>query len=269
MSIRALLLALACCILPAAAPPPAAPPSVPSTPQLRPGEDLALAGPDGQVHQYGDAARETPMGGMAKFVWLSLEGTDWGSMDLRFRCTGSWEGHACWKPKGHGKVDLDQAVQSSCTLAFLAWGRMSAALWKHDYGDGPGRVRMEQAFEPFLGRRMPPGDGIPEITPAWVGDGDLLRASPVSMVRWLQDPAQDAAVRLIRRCLTSFSKYVFETGSWWVSADPAPGAEGPGAGPAWAAGSDGEYLAVLRVPAGLGPAAAEARFRELMHIPKD
>jgi len=262
MWIRNTLPLLFACLL-AAAPPPAKPPVAP----LLPGEALALAGPDGTVFSFGEAAREAPMGSLAKLVWLKLEGVDWSAMDVQFNCTGTWHGYHCWLQKGHGKVDLAKALKESCNLAFLAWGQASVQLWLRDYGEGAARARMEDAFGPFLGGRMPPGDGIPEITPAWVGDGDLLRTSPEAMLRWLIDPDQDQTVRMARRLLLSFKQNNYKPGTWWIKTGTAPVPSDPGATSAWAAGSNGQATAVLHLPRGKGKADGLARFRAILMIP--
>jgi hypothetical protein len=262
-TIKPLLLVFACAL--AAAPPPAS--KTPVAPLL-PGESLAIAGPDGIVHLFGpDASRESSMGGLAKLVWIKLEGMEWASMDVRFHCTGTWEGYPCWKPKGHGKVDLAGALQESCNLAFLAWGRASVAYWKRDYGEGAGRARLEDAFGPFLGGRMPPGDDLPEITPAWVGDGDLLRTSPEAMLNWLLDPAQDETLRRTKRLLMSFKDYNYKDFVWWIQTSTAPVPGEPGTTTAWAAGSNGEITAVLHLPKGRGMGDGLARFRAIMMVP--
>jgi hypothetical protein len=255
----------------AAAPPPPAAPPLPTGAMLAPllpGESLAVAGPDGVVHLFGeDAAREAPMGSLAKLVWIKLEGSQWASMDVRFNCTGTWQGYHCWLPKGHGKVDLAGALQESCNLAFLAWGRASVDYWKRDYGEGAGRARLEDAFGPFLGNRMPPGEGIPDIDPAWIGDGDLLRTSPEAFLNWLLDPAQDPTLRQTRRLLLSFVSQTFKQNMWWIKSGTAPVPSEPGATSAWAAGSNGVITAVLHLPRGRGKADGLARFRAIMMVP--
>jgi hypothetical protein len=267
--IKSLLLTFAC-VLCAAAPPalnPQAPPASNQAPLL-PGEALAIVGPDGVVHLFGeDASRELPMGSLAKLVWIKLAGMDWASMDVQFNCTGTWQGCHCWLAKGHGKVDLAKALQESCNLAFLAWGRWSAGEWKRDYGEGGGRALMEDAFGPFLGDRMPPGEGIPAIEPPWIGDGDLLRASPATMLTWLQDPAQEAAVRMTKRLLLSNRKNSDKPGVWWINTGTAPVPGDPGSTSAWAAGSNGSITAVLHLPRGRGKADGLDRFRAVMMIP--
>jgi len=237
-------------------------------PPLLPGESLALAGPDGVVRLYGeDVSRESPMGSLAKLVWIKLEGMEWAAGDVRFNCTGTWQGYHCWTPKGHGKVDLAGALQESCNLAFLAWGQASVGYWQRDYGEGAARARLEDAFGPFLGNRMPPGEGIPPITPDWVGDGDLLRTSPAAFLAWMLDPAQDEMLRRTRRLLLNFRDFNFKDNVWWIKSGTAPVPSDPGATSAWAAGSNGLVTAVLHLPRGGGKAEGLARFRAIMMVP--
>lgn len=258
------LFLLCACALSAAVPPP---PKTPVAPLL-PGESLAVAGPDGTVYVFGDAAREEPMGNLAHLVWLKLEGSEWSAMAVQFNCTGTYRGYRCWQPKGHGKVDLAKALQENCDLAILGWGQASAQEWLSDYGEGAARARMEDAFGPFLGDRLPPGEGIPELTPAWVGDGDLLRTSPEAMLRWLLDPAQEDTVRLARRLLLSFRDMTFKDNVWWVMSGNAPALAGAGPASAWAVGGNGKILAVLHLPGGKGRADGLARFRAVMMVAK-
>ena len=165
-------------------------------------------------------------------------------------------------------MDLAKALQESCNLAFLAWGQASVQWWLRDYGEGAARARLEDAFGPFLGNRMPPGEGLPDITPAWVGDGDLLRTSPEAMLRWLMDPAQDQTVRMARRLLLSFKQIQLQARHVGGSRPAPPRCPRTrGATSAWAAGSNGQITAVLHLPRGKGKADGLARFRAILMIP--
>jgi len=257
LSLKPLFLAVTCAL--AAAPPKAPIPP----PPLEAGETLALAGPDGEVHVWGDN-RVLPMGSLAKLVWLKLEGAEWNSQMVQFKCTGAGGGVVC--SGQHGKVDLARALAENCSLAFVYWARGSAMGWVKDYGDGAARARLEDTFNPFLGNRMPPGDELPLLDGNWVGDGPLLRTSPEAMLRWLLDPAQDEVVRRIRRMVLSFVDETFKDNVWWVHVGPAPGFP-DGAGSAWAVGSNGRLTAVLHLPAGKGRKEALARFQALLMVP--
>jgi len=262
--LKALLL-VSVCALSAAVPPPSKTPVAP----LLAGEALALSGPDGLVYLFGEASRELPMGAMAKLVWLKLEGSEWGSMGVQFNCTGMWKGVPCSLPKGHGREDLSKALQDNCDLAFLVWGQASVRWWLRDYGEGAARARLEDAFAPFLGNRMPPGEGLPEIDPPWVGIGDLLRASPDSMLRWLMDPAQDETLHMARRHLLNFNQFNYKQNSWWILAGATQTSREPADASTWVAGGNGQILAVLHLPLGKGRAEGLARFRAIMMVPRD
>jgi len=239
----------------------------PEAPVLMPGEGLAAAGPDGIIQTYGEATRETPMGSLAKLVWMRLEGDEWSTLGVEFKCTGEWNGHHCWLAKGHGRVDLGKALQESCNLAFLAWVQMSAERWRHYYGEGVSRVRLEEVFGPFLGNRLKPGDGLPAFGPEWIGDGDLLRTSPEAMLKWMLDPHQEEAMGSYRRHLLGFLGTMVRNTSWWAKTGTAPVPGAPGETSAWVAGSNGSVTCVLRLPRGKGRSDGLARFRTLMKIP--
>jgi len=242
-------------------------PAAAFAPRLLPGEGLSVAGGDRVVHSFGEARKEAPMGSLAKLVWLRLEGNDWAARSATYKCTGQMGEFRCWLQKGHGKVDLAKATQESCNLAFLSWARQSADRWRKQIGEGAGRAMLEEAFRPFLGNRLPPGDTIPDLTPAWIGDGDLLRTSPEAMLEWLLDPTQDQLLSQCRRLLVVGFREQFKLDSWWMKTGTAPVPSDPGATSAWVAGSDGETLAVLHLPEGRGKAEGLARFQALLGLP--
>ncbi len=243
-----------------------APPKA-EAPVLLPGEGLAVAGPDGKIFTYGEAVRETPMGSLAKLLWMRLEGDEWSSLGVEFKCKGEWNGYHCWLAKGHGRVDLGKALQESCNLAFLAWVQMSAARWRYYYGEGVARVRLDEVFAPFLGNRLKAGDGLPEFGPEWIGDGDLLRTSPEALLKWMLDPHQEEALRLCRQHLLGFTGSMIREQTWWAKTGTAPVPGAPGETSAWVAGSNDAVTCVLRLPRGKGRADGLARFRTLMKIP--
>ena len=240
----------------------------PEAPVLLPGEGLAVAGPDGLIKTYGEATQERPMGGLAKLVWMRLEGDEWAALGVEFKCTGAWDGHRCWLPKGHGRVDLGKALKESCDLAFLAWAQMSAERWRHYYGDGVARVRLDEVFGPFLGNRLKPGEVLPTIGPEWIGDGDLLRTSPEALLKWMLDPHQEEALARCRRHLQGFVGSMIKNLPWWAMAGTAPVPGSPGETCAWVAGSNEFVTCVLRLPKGQTRADGLARFRALMKIPE-
>jgi hypothetical protein len=239
----------------------------PKAPQLQPGEGLAVAGPDGVVQLFGEAQKEAPMGSLAKLAWLRLEGDDWAAQDVTYKCTGQMGAYHCWLPKGHGKVDLAKATQVSCNLAYLAWARQSSERWQRQLGEGAGRAMLEETFRPFLGDRLPPGDLIPDITPAWIGDGDLLRTSPEAMLQWLLDPNQEQLLRVCRRLLLGVLTEQFKDNAWWMKTGTAPVPSDPAVTSAWVVGSNSQVIAVLHLPQGRGKAEGVARFQALMGLP--
>ncbi len=236
-------------------------------PQLLPGEGLAVMDPDRTVHLHGEATKEVPMGSLAKLAWLRLEGDEWAALDPSFKCTGRMGPYHCWLATGHGKVNLAKATQESCNLAYLAWALEAADRWKRHYGEGAARSRLEEVFRPFLGNRLPPGETLPEMTPAWVGDGELLRTSPAAMLEWLMDPGQDVMLVQAKRLLLGFLTVEFKTNPWWMKTGTAPVLSDPEATSAWVVGSNGRTIAVLHLPRGRGKAEGLARFRVLMGLP--
>ena len=255
-SLNALLLGFACSLFAAAAPVPA--------PPLLAGEALALAGQDREVFQFGDTQGESPMGTLAYLPWPKLEGAEWGARNPMFKCEGVMNQEACSVAKGHGKVNLPKAIEEGCDLAIVSWARLSAMGWRQDYGEGASRARLEEAFLPFLGGRMPPGDGLPPLTGAWVGDGVLLRTSPAAMLSWLMDPSQEQLLRAMRRLLLNPIKEAYVASAFWILVATAQVPMQPGVYSTWAVGSNDHGVAVLRLPPGTTRAQALARFKAIM-----
>ncbi|MCE1228275.1 MAG: hypothetical protein LWX11_02120 [Firmicutes bacterium] len=237
-------------------------------PALLPGEGLAMVGADGVIQAYGEADRESPMGSLAKLVWIRFQGDEWAARDMGFRCVkGGVNGYECWEKKGHGRVDLAKALKESCNLAFLAWADWSLAEEKRLYGDGVTRVRLEDAFRPFLGTRLKPGNEVPALGPPWIGDGDLLRTTPRAMLQWMIHPAQERMMAQCRRLMLGFQGFVMEKPTWWMKTGTAPVPGEYGETCAWVAGSNGVVTAVLRVPRGKGRSDGLARFKAIMGLP--
>jgi hypothetical protein len=110
---------------------------------------------------------------------------------------------------------------------------------------------------------MPPGEGVPELTLAWVGDGDLLRTTPEAFARWLAEPDQESLLGIAQRNLMNF----FRTEGWWFKTGTAPVPGELGATSAWVAGSDGTHIAVLHLPRGKGKAEGIARMKAILGLP--
>ncbi|WP_243300833.1 hypothetical protein [Geothrix oryzisoli] len=238
-------------------------------PVLRPGEGFAITLGDGEVRAFGEARREAPMGSLAKLVWTRLEGAEWSSSGVQYRCKGADGPFVCWNREGHGRVDLGRALQESCNLAFLFWIAGSRERWLQDYGPDAARARLEDVFQPFLGHRMPPGEGLPPLTPAWVGDGDLLRTSPEAFLRWLMEPDQAEVVTFGKRYLAGYwveFMDLFGKEGWWFKTGTGPVPGEPAATSAWVAGGRGSALVVLHLPRGRGKHEGMVRIREILGL---
>jgi len=254
---------------PSVTPPTAALKAAALAPALLPGEGFAITLGDEVVRSYGEARKEAPMGSLAKLVWMRLEGSEWITRGRTFKCTGAAGPFTCWNREGHGRVDVGRALAESCNLAFLFWIQDSQVHWKQDYGDDAARARMEETFAPFLGRRLPPGEGLPPLTAAWVGDGDLLRTSPEAFLRWLMEPDKTEVVTFGKRFLAGTwveFKDLFGQEGWWFKTGTAPVPGEPGATSAWVAGGRGQALVVLHLPRGRGKQEGLTRIREILGL---
>ena len=238
-------------------------------PSLKPGEGFAVTTIAGEVHTYGETQKEAPMGGLAMLVWMRLEGAEWTTMSVQFKCTGVGGPFTCWNRKGHGKVDLGKALKEDCNLAFLYWITGSQIRWRDDYGEAAARTHLEEVFAPFLGRRLPPGDTLPPLTAAWVGDGDLLRTSPEAFLRWLMEPEQAGVLNFGKRYLAGHwvdFKNLMGKEDWWFKTGTAQVPGDPSATSAWVVGGLGESLVVLHLPHGRGEQEGMARIREILGL---
>jgi len=262
---RSLLVALLATVVVMAQPAP--PPMKP--PVLLPGEGFAISRGDGDFHAYGEASREAPMGSLAKLVWMRLEGSEWASRNVQYRCKGKDGAFTCWNREGHGRMNLGGALRDSCNLAFLCWIGESQVRWKAEYGEAVARVRMEEVFGPFLGRRLPPGEALPPLTAAWVGDGDLLRTSPEAFLRWLMEPDKEEVAmfgkRFLAGSMVAFND-LFGNEKWWFKTGTAPVPGDPTATSAWVAGGIGSTLVVLHLPRGRGKQEGLVRLREILGL---
>lgn len=234
---------------------------------LKPGEALALTLGDEGVGLYGDAKQEYAMGSLAELAWLRLEGSEWSARRVQYRCKGSEGAFACSNKAGHNHMDLSKALREGCDLAFLAWIRDAQSQWRKDYGEAAAWTRMEEAFAPFLGRRLPVGEALPPLTPAWVGEGTLLRTSPEGLLRWLMDPGQGQVVSLASRMLAGYwveVKDFLGMESWWFKTATVPVPGDPMATSAWVVAGRGPALVVLHLSRGRGDKEGMARIQEIL-----
>lgn len=228
-------------------------------PALRPGEGLAFATLGGTPEFRGEASRESPLGDLAGLLWLRLEGFEWSSRRVTYKCSGRNGELACTAPKGHGRVDLAQAFERNCRLAFVEWIRQSAGLWSRLEGDAAALLKLEEVFGPFAGPRFPKGGKLPPWGLDWAGEGDLLRCSPAALAAWLADPSQDAVSGLFKRYGSGFFEGDLGDDRGWVYVGHA----GTGAAAwTWVAGGQSGHAAVMRIPEILDRPAALRRFRE-------
>ncbi|HJV90903.1 MAG TPA: hypothetical protein VJ623_11405 [Holophagaceae bacterium] len=230
-------------------------------PALAPGESLGLGGAREGINVYGEATRPHPLGFVAKLVWLRMQGTEWEARGFRARCTGSLDGLACSNPKGHGRVDLGKALREGCDLGFLVWARASVADWSQESGEGSARLRLEEGFRSFLGRRLPAGDGPPVLGLEWVGQGTLLQGSVREILDWMLEPAQEGLAQQARRYFGNLTQDPI--GDWWVAAGASVGMGETGT---WVCGSNGSTYALLHLPRTLPKTEAVARFKSLLSL---
>ena len=249
-----------------------APPLYAQPPDLRPGEGLAVISRQGEVSAWGDAASLSPMGNLAKILWLSLEADDWEAFGLEHRCRGELNGVACPLPKGHGRVDVPKSFKDDCNVSFSIWVNLSRERWKREYGDGGARHRLNNVFAPFLGDRLPREPALPPMfSPEWYAEGQLLQASPELLAQWLAKPAQERLLATCRKYMLGFSDFIrSNSGRWWIKTSEAPALQAQGQASAqkqiWAVGSNGTSTAVLRLPPGIAAKDAQTRFRKVMNI---
>ena len=237
---------------------------------LKPGEGLVVCAGDAPPKAYGEVSAPTPLGELARLPWLQMAGTEWESEGVRFKCTGGADPFPCGGPKGHGKVDLGGALRKGCDRAIYAWCAASLAEWRQDEGEAVARLRMMEAFGPFLGNRLPPGEGLPTLTPAWIGRGDLLQGSPASLAQWLQDPHQMELLALLQRYGQGYFvdvKVLLGTEGWWIIPATAPVGAGQPGTRAWVLAGHGDVLVVLRLPSGRGTPEGVARLKALLAMP--
>ncbi|MCL1908187.1 MAG: hypothetical protein FWG12_02320 [Holophagaceae bacterium] len=235
------------------------------SPVLRPGEGLAVVSQSGEVGEWGDVNTLSPMGNLAKLLWLHLEAEEWESSGVEHRCRGELYDVRC--PKSHGRVDLAKSFKEDCNVAFYVWVNLSRERWKKDYGEGGARMRLNSVFGPFIGNRLPREPALPEkLGTEWFADGELLHAAPGQLVRWLATTSQERLMRAIRKYMLGFSDFAFGSkAKWWIKVSEAPTLQ-DAQKQVWVLGSDGSTIAVLRLPPGVSPKEAQVRFKALLSI---
>ena len=241
---------------------------------MLPGEGLAIIDRSAQVKTWGEADSPSPLGNMAKVLWLRLEAAEWEPYALETKCKGEINGVRCTKPKGHGRVDVPKSFREDCNAAFGVWVNLSREKWKDDYGEGGARHRFLEVFGPFLGDRLPKGPALPEkFGTEWFADGQLLLASPAQLAQWLAKPAQEGLLPKMRSYLLGFRDFAIGTrGQWWIKAFESAALHPPGQGnvlaQAWVLGGDSSTTVVFRPQPGVPPKEAQARFMVLMGVKK-
>ena len=226
-------------------------------PQLKPGEAFVVLDANGKLQAWGDAKTPHPLGQMAKLVWIQMCGEDWASMDVYWDCRNP----TCQPPKGHGRVNLAKAFQVDCDDAFLYWANWERKDWVDQEGDGVARMQLMNVFGPFLGDRVPKEGPLPDITPEWMGRGDLLQASPEAFLGWLGTPENATALRMPREFLKGFFAVALDSRKWWFK----PGVCSQGT---WVLAGDGQSAALLFMTMPQTPKEAVARIQEALGIGK-
>lgn len=228
-----------------------------------------MASESQEPRSFGEARSVSAMGGLAKLVWLRLEGAAWSTGSVRFRCAGAPGSLACGAAPGHGTVTLAKALEEDCDSAFLAWLGEARTHWLQDYGSEVARYRLLEVFEPFLGRRLPVEQGLPVLTTAWVGDGELLRTSPEAFLRWLLQPENAEVAGFGRRTLAGYwvdVNVLLGRENWWFKTTLARVPGDPAGTRAWVAGGRGSTLVVFRAAQGTSRIEALARLRVLLGL---
>ncbi|MCL1894069.1 MAG: hypothetical protein FWG02_07540 [Holophagaceae bacterium] len=236
------------------------------TPALRPGEGLTVINHAGEVKEWGNVSALTPMGNLAKLLWLHLEAEEWESAGVEYRCSGELNGIRC--AKKHGRVDLTKSFKEDCNTSFYLWVNLSRERWKKDYKDAGARLRLNNVFGVFLGDRLPKEPALPDkFGSEWFNDGNLLQASPNLLASWLARPAQERLLRACRKFLLGFTDFAFgKDDKWWIKVSVAPTGLQDGQTQFWVVGSNASNIAVLRLPPGDTEKIAQSRFKALLNI---
>lgn len=256
-------------------PPPPKPPATTAAqqgPRLLEGETLAVALPDGNVKSYGTDQTLTPMAGLAKFLWLRLEGDEWGAMGVQFKCKGEEASAQCHlvkdrkgRVKGHGRLDLAQALQSDCDEAFLAWTRMSTLRALRIYGEGAQQARMAEVFGTFYKGKGLAGElGLPGME--WLGQGQDLQTHPAHFLAWFIAPQQEELTNRCRKLLLGFFGSLAREQGWWYFPTEVRARESGQIEGTWVLGTNGQISALLRLPKGKNREEGLSRFKTVLGL---
>ncbi len=146
-------------------------------------DDLAASHPQPIAQRWNDPEQPIPVGSLLKpflaLAWADLHagaGAGQPQSIVPFptvRCNGKSDG--CWRPNGHGDVQLIRALAQSCNVYFLALARDLAS----------SRAQSLQHVAAIYGLPAPP---VPKADPntlarIWVGLTPEWRVPPRSLVR--------------------------------------------------------------------------------------
>jgi hypothetical protein len=207
-----------------------------------------------------EAAAPRPVGSLQK-PWVVAAWAEAHPHDEppRFDCTAQ---SRCWKPSGHGRVDLSRAFAQSCNAYFIALARATPE-------DVRARALSRAGFElsrplsPEATIGLGPLDALPRVSPA-----TLLRAYRDLLTRpWAsRDELRLALVDGMRAAALDGTGAALAQRGHLVKTGTVPALDGrPLATSGWAlaASAGGESLVLALLPDGTGSMAAAALGEEL------
>lgn len=205
--------------------------------------------------RWREPGRPAPLGSLVKpFVALAY-GETHGFEYPEFECRGAAGG--CWRPRGHGRIGLAQAIAQSCNAYFLALAS---------------RLRAEDVAA--VARRFgfaPPPEGAGALTLA--GHGDEWRIAPADIARayagLLTEPGAAAVLRGM--ALSARSGTAHAAGAGVAKTGTAPCTHqprAPGDGYAVLADDPGGYVLLVQVHGTTGAQAAVTAAR-MMRVIKE
>ena len=163
----------------------------------------------------------------------------------------------CWRPSGHGRVDLARAFAQSCNAYFLALARATPEEDRARALESAG-FELKRPLSPEASIGLGPLESLPRIAPAALlrGYRDLL-ANP-----WpSRDELRRALVDGMRAAALDGTGSALGRRGWLVKTGTVPSLEGrPLATSGWAlaAAAGGESLSLALLPDGTGREAAAA-----------